>query len=152
MCRFHVSAPLTTFRSDFLLLLVRLNLGFILRETAATLLHTFLLGSPSERVIHAIKLFFWRRCRRAEAFRFRNLLVSPSTRHHLFLAPLPGSKRISARGVSRFQSLYFVIVLLSLFLSSLVCFIYQKHTKISYLHLPYFGLLSFSYLFHHASP
>ena len=29
-----------------------------------------------------------------------------------FLAPLPGRKRISARGVSHFQSLYFVIVLL----------------------------------------
>ena len=38
-----------------MLLLVRLNLGFILRETAATLLHTFLLGSPNERVIHAIR-------------------------------------------------------------------------------------------------
>jgi hypothetical protein len=35
--------------------------------------------------------------------------TAPSTS---FLAPLPGRKRISARGVSRFQSFYFVIVLL----------------------------------------
>jgi hypothetical protein len=32
-----------------------------------------------------------------------------------FLASLPGRKRISARGVSHFQSCYFVIVLPSLF-------------------------------------
>ena len=62
----------------------------------------------------------------------------------LFLAPLPGSKRISARGVSRFQSLYFVIVLLSLFLFSLVCFIYQKHKKlVTFI----FKLLSFGFVF-----
>jgi hypothetical protein len=45
-----------------------------------------------------------------------------------FLAPLPEKKRISARGVSHFQSLYFVIVLLSFFaLSCLLLFI--KNTK-----------------------
>ena len=64
-----------------------------------------------------------------------------------FLAPLPGSKRISARGVSRFQSLYFVIVLLSLFLFSLVCFIYQKHKKISYF---YFQVVIFLFCFNFA--
>ena len=92
MCRFHVSAPLTTFRSDFLLLLVRLNLGFILREIAATLLHTFLLGSPDERAIHVIKHFFWRRCRGVEALRFRNLLTSPSTRQNFFWHRCRGGK------------------------------------------------------------
>jgi hypothetical protein len=41
-----------------------------------------------------------------------------------FLAPLLGRKRISARGVSQFQALYFVIVLLSFFaLSCLLLFI-----------------------------
>jgi hypothetical protein len=35
--------------------------------------------------------------------------------HSIFLAPLLGRKMISARGVSRFQSVYFVIVLLTLF-------------------------------------
>jgi uncharacterized membrane protein len=45
-----------------------------------------------------------------------------------FLALLPGRKRISARGVSHFQSSYFVIVLLSFFaLSCLHLFI--KNTK-----------------------
>jgi hypothetical protein len=33
----------------------------------------------------------------------------------IFLAPLQGRKRISARGVSRFQYFYFVIVLLAFF-------------------------------------
>ncbi len=97
------TAPPTTFRSDFLLLLVRLNLGFILRETAATLHHTFLLGSPSERVIHAIKHIFWRRCRGAEALRFSNLLSFLP--HAIFSDAILGSKRISTRGVSRLQSL-----------------------------------------------
>ena len=44
--------------------------------------------------------------------------------------PLPGRKRISARGVSHFQSLYFVIVLLSLFYFVLFASLYQKHKKI----------------------
>ena len=113
-CCAALHSSTNTFEANLVFLLVRLNLGFILRETAATLLHTFLLGSPNERVIHVIM--------------------------QLFLTQLPGSKRISARGVSRFQSLYFVIVFLSLFLSSLVCFIYQKHKKISYF---YFRVIIF---------
>jgi hypothetical protein len=45
-----------------------------------------------------------------------------------FLAPLPGRKRISARGVSHFQSLYFVIILLSFF--ALFCLhLFIKNTK-----------------------
>ena len=100
-------------------------------KTAATLHHTFLLGSPNERVIHAIKHIFWRRCQGVETLRFKNLLASPSTRH-ISWRRCRLSKRISAKGVSRFRSLYFVIVLLSLFLflSCLVCFIYQKHKKL----------------------
>ena len=38
----------------------------------------------------------------------------------LFLVPLPGRQQSSARGVSRFQSLYFVFVLLSLFIVSCI--------------------------------
>jgi hypothetical protein len=45
-----------------------------------------------------------------------------------FLASLPERKRISARGVSHFQSLYFVIVLLSFF--TLSCLLpYIENTK-----------------------
>jgi hypothetical protein len=40
---------------------------------------------------------------------------------------LPGRKRISARGVSLFQSFYFVIVLLSLFTLFLFASFYQKY-------------------------
>ena len=64
-------------------------------------------------------------------------LIIPSswglpTRHHThqeFLAPLPGRKKISARGVSHFQSLYFVFVFLSLFYFVLFASLYQKHKK-----------------------
>ena len=50
-------------------------------------------------------------------------------------------QQTSARGVSRFQSLYFVFVLLSLFYFILFAFNYQKHKKISYLHLVYFQVI-----------
>jgi hypothetical protein len=54
--------------------------------------------------------------------------TGPVRHQDYFLAPLPGRKRIYARGVSHFQSLYFVIVLLSFFdLSCLLLFI--KNTK-----------------------
>ena len=53
------------------------------------------------------------------------------SRHQaIFLAPLPGRQQSSARGVSRFQSLYFVFVLLSLFYFILFAFNYQKHKKL----------------------
>ena len=84
-------------------------------KTCCWLHHTFLLGSPNERA---------------------NL-----ANQDCFLAPLPGSRSISARGVSRFQSLYFVFVLLSLFYFILFAFNYQKHKKISYLHLVYFRVI-----------
>jgi hypothetical protein len=52
----------------------------------------------------------------------------PMRHQDCFLAPLSGRKRISVRGVSHFQSLHFVIVLLSFFaLSCLLLFI--KNTK-----------------------
>jgi hypothetical protein len=46
-----------------------------------------------------------------------------------FLAPLPGRKRISAKGVSHFQSFYFVIVLLSFSTLFLFASFYQKYKK-----------------------
>jgi hypothetical protein len=49
----------------------------------------------------------------------------------IFLAPLPGRKRISAREVSRFQSFYFVIILLTLFTLFLFASFYQKYKKIA---------------------
>jgi hypothetical protein len=47
-----------------------------------------------------------------------------------FLASLPGRKRISTRGVSHFQSFYFVIVLLSFFTLFCLLLVYQKHKKL----------------------
>jgi hypothetical protein len=71
--------------------------------------------------------------------RFTIVLIIPSSwgfptgpvkhqRH--FLAPLPGRKMISARGVSHFRSFYFVIVFLSLFTLFLFASFYQKYKKI----------------------
>ena len=68
VCRFHVaaepgSAPCqhqlsTTFRSNFFLLLVRLNLGFLLREKlVAVLIITSSSGLPTNVCPHAIKIF-----------------------------------------------------------------------------------------------
>ena len=71
-------------------------------KLAARLHQTFLLGSPNEQVRLASSLF---------------------------LAPLPGSSCSSARGVSHFQSLYFVFAFLSLFYFTLFSFNYQKHKK-----------------------
>ena len=76
-------------------------------------------------------------------------LGSPSAQAtRLFLAPLPGRKRISARGVSHLQSLYFVFVLLSLFYFVLFASLYQKHKKIVptivVIFLSYFNLVKMS--------
>jgi hypothetical protein len=54
--------------------------------------------------------------------------TGPVRHQDCFLAPLPGRKRISARGVSHFQSFYFVIVFLSFF--TLFCLLlFIKNTK-----------------------
>ena len=50
--------------------------------------------------------------------------------HQDFLAPLPGRNSTSVRGVSHFQSFYFVIVLLVLFYFILFASLYQKHKKL----------------------
>jgi hypothetical protein len=54
--------------------------------------------------------------------------TGPVRHQRLFLAPLPGRKRFSARGVSHFQSFYFVIVLLNFFTLFLFAF-FIKNTK-----------------------
>jgi hypothetical protein len=56
--------------------------------------------------------------------------TGPMRHQKLLLAPLPGRKRNSARGVSHFQSFYFVIVLLSFFTLFLFASFYQKYKKI----------------------
>jgi hypothetical protein len=58
----------STFGSGFFLLLVRLNLGFILRETCHCAHHTFLLGFPTGWLSTANKEFFWHRCRGERGF------------------------------------------------------------------------------------
>ena len=68
--------------------------------------------------------------------RLAAVLITPSswgfpTRHHKqqeFLAPLPGRKKLSARGVSHSQSLYFVFCFALFILFCLVCF-FIKNTK-----------------------
>jgi hypothetical protein len=53
--------------------------------------------------------------------------TGPVRHQDCFLVPLPGRKRISAWGVSHFQSLYFFIVFLSFFtLFCLLLFIKNK--------------------------
>jgi hypothetical protein len=90
-----------------------INLGFILREDLLLCSSYLPLGVPN-----------W----------------VPNTHYQaLFLAPLPGRKRISARGVSRFQSFYFVIVLLYFIFA---CIFLSKIQKIS----SYFNLLFMSSL------
>jgi hypothetical protein len=68
--------------------------------------------------------------------------TGPVRHQSLFLAPLPGRKRISARGVSHFQYFYFVIVLLSLFTLFLFASFYQKYKKL----VPFIVVI-FVYLF-----
>jgi hypothetical protein len=55
--------------------------------------------------------------------------VAKHRQSSIFLASLPGRKRISARGVSRFQSFYFVIVLLTFFTLFLLGSFYRKIQK-----------------------
>jgi hypothetical protein len=72
--------------------------------------------------------------------------TAPSTS---FLVPLPGRKRISARGVSHFQLFYFVIILLSFFTLFLFASFYQKYKKNSSFYSWYFVAL---FLVHYVDP
>jgi hypothetical protein len=114
VCRFHIAADAGSapcqkpasinLQKWFLSPTGQLNLGLILRENLPLCSSYLPLGVPNWAVSTAIK--------------------------QLFLAPLPGRKRISARGVSRFQSFYFVIVLLTFFTLFLFASFYQKYKKI----------------------
>jgi hypothetical protein len=78
-----------------------INLGFIIEERLAAMLITPSLGVPNWSVIY--------------------INTAPSTS---FLAPLPGRKKISARGVSHAQSFTlflfcFILFLLASFLSKI---------------------------------
>jgi hypothetical protein len=63
-----------------------------------------------------------------------------------FLAPLSWIKRISARGVSHFQSFYFIIVLLSFFTLFLFASFFIKNTK----KVPF--IVGTLFLFHYVDP
>jgi hypothetical protein len=94
----------STFGSGFFLLLVRLNLGFVLRETCRCAHHTFLLGFPTGWLSTANQAFFWHHCRGERRF-------------------LQGSLSLPI--------FYFVIVLLIFFTLFLFTYFYQKYKKIS---------------------
>jgi hypothetical protein len=125
LCRFHIAASAelrpdkchktnclepsasqlaSTFGSGFFLLLVRLNLGFILRETCLCAHHTFLLGFPT-------------RC-----------LASP-IKH--FSGAVAGEKEYFCKGSLLLPIFYFFIVLLIFFTLFLLASFYQKYKKIS---------------------
>jgi hypothetical protein len=99
------SQQASTFGSWFFLLLVRLNLGFILREDLSLCLSYLPLGVPNWAASTAIKQFFWRRCREERGF-----LQGESLASNLF---------------------YFVIVLLIFFTFFLLASFYQKYKKIA---------------------
>ena len=84
-------------------------------------------GFPTRLSSGHIKTLFWHRC--------RGFCKQVSLQLHA--KTFSREKRISARGVSDFQSFYFVIVLLSLLYFVLFASFYQKHTKNS----SYFKLL-----------
>jgi hypothetical protein len=67
--------------------------------------------------------------------------TGPVRHQDYFLALLPGRKGISARGVSHFQSLYIVIVLLSFFaLFCLLLFIKNTKKKVPFIVVIFVGL------------
>ena len=102
------------------------NLGFILRENL--LLNCIIpssWGLPTNVWFTPSSSFSGAVAGELEALQQTATICSPV--NSLFLAPLPGSSSSSARGVSHFQSLYFVFVLLSLFYFILFAFNYQKH-------------------------
>jgi hypothetical protein len=99
-------------------------------------LRASLLSGAAELTTHLSRLIniLWLPLCRINKFGFyfpRRLLRSPILVGHqdYFLAPLPGRKITSARGVSRSQSFYFVFVLLVLFYFILFALFYQKSKK-----------------------
>jgi hypothetical protein len=71
--------------------------------------------------------------------KFSGVNYTPAKQQSSFLAPLPGRKKISARGVSHFQSFTLLLFCFTLFL---LASFHQKYKKIS----SYFKLLFMSSL------
>jgi hypothetical protein len=94
----------STFRSGFFLLLVRLNLGFVLRETCCCAHHTFLLGFPTGWL---------------------------STANQAFFGVVAGEKEDFCKGSLSLPVFYFFIVLLILFPLFLLAFFIKNTKKIS---------------------
>jgi hypothetical protein len=92
----------STIGSWFFLLLVRLNLGFILRETCCCAHHTFLSGFPIGCLPHTIKNFS---------------------------GTVAGEKEDFCKGSLSLPTFYFVIVLLTFFTLFFLASFYQKYKK-----------------------
>jgi hypothetical protein len=158
VCRFHIAAGAqlhpgqvfwrhcqellqswraSTFESLVLSPTGSINLGFTTEgRLVAMLIITFSWGfqlggytykTPTSTLHH--QQVFWRHCRGSKNKKLPRQLRASKTSTS-FLAPLPGRKKISARGVSRFQSFYFVIVLLIFFALFLLASFYQKYKKL----------------------
>jgi hypothetical protein len=108
----------STLGSGFFLLLVRLNLGFILRETCRCAYHTFLLEFPTR----------W---------------LAPPIKH--FSGTVAGKKEHFCKGSLSLPIFYFVIVLL-IFFTSFFCIFLSKIQKKSSFYSWYFVIFSFSSL------
>jgi hypothetical protein len=93
----------STFGNGFFLLLVRLNLGFVLRETCRCAHHTFLLGFPTR----------W---------------LAPPIKH--FSGTISGEKEDFCKGSLTLPIFYFIIVLLIIFTLFLLASFYRKYKKI----------------------
>jgi hypothetical protein len=105
----------------------RLNLGFITEGKLAAIFIKPSLGVSNWLVILLHQL---------HANNFSGTIITaPSTS---FLAPLPGKKKTSARGVSHAHPLICFKFSFTLFLLALF---YQKHQKISFLYSCYFFTL-----------
>jgi hypothetical protein len=107
----------STFGSGFFLLLVRLNLGFILRKTCRCAHHTFLLGFPTGWLAPPIKPFSGAVAKEKEDF---------------------------CKGSLSLPILYFVIVLLIFFTLFLLASFCQKYKKFSSFIVVIFSLSAFS--------
>ena len=102
-------------------------------KLAAALIIPSSWGSQLTCDVTRIKHSFWRRCRgdRSNTAIYSLVNLAPAT---YFLAPLPGKTELLLQGESLTPNHFTLLfVLLSLFLFSLVCSLYQKHKKNSYL-------------------
>jgi hypothetical protein len=96
-----------------------INLGFLLKENLLLCSSYLPLGVPNWAVIY----------------------INTALQSSCFLAPLPGRKKTSARGVSHAHPLLCFLYFFTLFL---LASFYQKYKKFSFLY-SYFYLLAFSF-------